>query len=232
MKKLLSAVLALCVVAAVSASMFAETSVQTINVNVTATVLSPNTVNYTIKNVTDNNTAASFGFGTLNGVQSNWGTLAKQYIEMNVLDNAGTWILRGYTDNFATNPSTTVWGTNYYGAMNQDNPPAGGGCKVYVGMSVSSYVVTGGMLPSVPDNGSMTSPWKVVADKHDSPFVPANGNLAVGGPSWCKIYPATTADGILLASSSSPMYWYVDADFSSAVADSYTAKFKLELLNQ
>lgn len=229
MKKVLSSLMALFFIFGMAvAPVFAETSVQSVNVNVTATVANPNTVTTQIKNIADNANAAAMGFGTINGSQPSWSNMALQYVQISVQDNAPTWNLRAYTNNFeGVSIDTTTWGTDFYGAMLSQTL---GGKKIYLNHTVNTAAPVGGVAPVAPMAGGSGTVWKIVQDRNDSGYNPGYINIAVGGPDYTKIFPQDS-DGIVLAAPTTPFYWYVEGNFNAVAADSYTAKFKLELVN-
>lgn len=227
----------------------AEISISSATVPVTATVEGTNVLTAQTKNIVGNTDATTITFGAIAATPALWGNLAQQYIGVSVLDNAPSWRLRSMTNNFTTQPSTTTWGFAYGGLV------ATNGAKAPM-----AWLNNTTLLPAGPVTGNpATEPakgWTFLKDmrdvddpatlstttangfgNHDESFPAADAqgytNIAFGAPSFTRIVrPNATGGSDELTNTNDAWYFYVEADFKSSPAASYTSILILELLNQ
>jgi hypothetical protein len=253
------AALSLAVMAA--APLFAETSVNQANINVSATVLPANSLTAQPKLLSNSQNAASIGFNDINAGAALWSTRPLQYVQVVVNDNAPGWRLRIYTNNFTVAPAT-VTGHAFGGLVNvvstatitkapmawmilPDTGTNAGG-----GPGVGNPACGGPRDPVNPvpecEAASYNNGWTFFKDLWDrqapgtnpdkTSFAAADGagytTVAFGAPSFTRIVrPNVTGGNQEVATPASPFYLYNEADFSGSAAGSYTAKLVVELLN-
>jgi len=194
----------------------AYTPYQSESVGVSATVGISDTLTLQAKNISDDSNADSIAFGSV----ANQRVLAPQYVEVNVGSNRNNWELAIYTDNFATAPDTTTWGTQYGGLI---GATAGNRAP----MLWETYDEKQATTPAT-DEGA----WTWFKDKHDTGDYPwledgvQSGyvNIAFGGPdSMTIISPTDDHTMAVMQEATSPIVVYINGEFTSAPADSYTA---------
>ncbi len=181
------------------------------------------------KKISDNTNVTLIDFGSLPGGTGN--KLAAQYVELNVASNYGGWELEVYTDNFATQPSTTTWGYQYGGMK-------GAIAGNRVGMVWQAYRVT----TAVSDPPVALTNWTYLKDKRDVDMpgtVPNESwatahsqgytNIAYGGPDWMNVVePGTT--GVL--DTDKKLMVYLGGIFGSAPADTYGTTVGIDLYHE
>jgi hypothetical protein len=218
----------------------AETSVGTSTVGVSATVLGVNTLTAEPRNVSDDQPAPGVAFGSVSPGGSAWSELADQYLRVAVNDNAASWRLRAYSNNFASPPSTATWGFQYGGLIGNV-----AGAKAPGAWLTNPNAIPGGPGVGNPADGTSNG-WTFLKDFHDvddpgaagdSSFAGSDAdgytNIAFGSPSFTRIVRPNIGGGSeALATPTSPFFFYLEADFSASPADSYSGTYVLELINQ
>jgi hypothetical protein len=222
-------------------SLYAETQVGVSSVAVSATVTGVNSLTTDIRNISDDSEASAVAFGTVSSGGPAWGTLPNQYVRVRVQDNAASWRLRSYTDNFDSRPSTATWGLQY-GGLKGASP----GAKVPMGWMALPNTVPNGPGTGNPADGTSNG-WTFLKDEHDvdDPATVGNDegfpasdqagytNIAFGSPSFTRVVrPNISGGSEALGNPTDPFYWYVEGDFSSAPATTYSGNIVLELINQ
>ena len=185
------------------------------SVGVSATLGISDTLTVQAKNISDNGSVTSVAFGSVTNAR----VVAPQYVEINVGSNRNNWELDIYTDNFATAPSTTTWGTQYGGLIGA----TAGNCAPMLWETYDSTVST----PNTTEGA-----WTWFKDKHDTGDYPwledgvQSGyvNIAFGGPdSMTIISPTVDKNMAVMQQATSPIVVYLNGKFTSSPADSYTA---------
>jgi hypothetical protein len=159
-------------------------------------------------------------------------------VQLSINDNSILWLLRAYTTNFVSAPSTTTWGYQYGGLVSTTTTS---GNHVAMGWQCSTSPVA----PVCGDpQYSPTNGWTYMKDVWDvnppgvsnESFVYAVGagycNIAYGSASYTRVVNPTNANGLPLASPSGNFYLFTEADFSNPSNDSYTFNLVLELIHQ
>lgn len=227
----------------VSGVLFAETSVTTNNISASATISSVNNLTTALLNIADDLSAAGLAFGSVSSGGKAWNTLPGQYVKTTVEDNSVAWRLRVYSDNYVTAPSTSAYGFSYGGLKGVVN-----GSKVPMGWMCLPNTVPGGPGVGDPSTGTLNG-WTYFKDAHDvdDPSTTGTGkdesfgaadaagytNIAFGAPSYTRVIrPNISGGSEQLPTTATPFYVYLEGDFSSSAATSYSGTIKLELLNQ
>ena len=130
----------------------AYTPYQSGSVGVSATIGVSDILALQAKNISDDAAVGAVTFGNV----ANERVVAPQYVEINVDSNRNSWELDIYTDNFATAPDTTTWGTQYGGLI---GTTAGNRAP----MLWETYDEKEAATPA-PDEGA----WTWFKDKHDT----------------------------------------------------------------
>lgn len=164
-----------------------------------------------------------------------------QYVKVDHSDNSLAWEIKIYTDNFATDPSTTTWGYNYggmIGLLPGARLPMGWHARV--DNSLASAFVAG-------DPGAMVSVgWNFTKDKRDKDIPgtvedeswlgptgdAAYANIAYGNQAWQRVIDPLVGP---------PDYSYEDTDktfvvevegcFGEASADTYGTTISFDLVH-
>jgi hypothetical protein len=215
-----------------------------------ATVTGVSTVTATLKLITTNVVVPGGSFTTLASSKS-WDSEADQYVDLTVNDNAISWRMRTYTNNFSTSssfysPSTATWGLQYGGLVSTNT--AGG--KASMGWQASTSTVAGGYnINRTTSTGNPADPltgWTFYKDAQDdwavsfatdaAKFYNADAtgytNIAFGGNGSTNIVePLVTGGSVTLPKATQDFFLYWDADFSTAGAASYKATVLVELIN-
>lgn len=201
-------------------------------------------------------------FGTITGTPALWSNKPLQAVKIKVDNNAQSWRLRTYTENFpAATPSTTTWGWNFGGMK------AGDGAKAAMGWMILPDTGThaaGGPGTGDPANGSIKSTsnviiggngWTYLKDSKDyndpSNDIIVDGintkdesftgsdaagycNIAFGGPSTTNIVRPNIDPGNELLSSGrdGDFFFYAEANFNGAPGGSYSTTVKFDLINE
>jgi hypothetical protein len=216
----------------------AYTSILIRSFTATASVGAVNTFTAQPLTIATNATATGFTFGA----QSNGApyiSVPLEYMSISVNDNSALWKLQTYTNDFATQPSTTTWGLSYGGLIG-----ATAGDKVSMVWQVLTSTVAGGPVLGVLP-GQTGSFWTYFKDKMDvqsntgldtTSFAAAQAagycNIAYGGASigTTAIVDSATGGQVALPSKQTPFDMYVRGDFSTAPADpTYTGTVIVEL---
>jgi hypothetical protein len=219
----------------------AATTVDTYNTSVTATVGAVNAFTRNIRKIADNSADTAISFGAQSSAAPLWGSKPSQYLALSIDDNAPSWNLRVYTDNFASLPATATWGYQYGGLKgNVDGAKAAMGWMVLPNTDTNA---SGGPGLGNPADGS-TNGWTFIKDKsdQDDPSTasddsfagfPGYLNVAYGASSFTSIVrPNLTGGAEQLPARTDPFYMYFEGNFNGAPAASYSANLKLELINQ
>ncbi|MEE9316402.1 MAG: hypothetical protein V3U97_04760, partial [bacterium] len=157
-------------------------------------------------------TAAAIAFGS---VSPGAGFLAApQYVKVDHDDNSLAWEIKIYTDNFATEPSTTTWGYNYGGMIGLVP-----GARLSMGWHarVDNSLTLASAFAAEDPAADPTEGWNFVKDKSDKD-IPGTGedeswlgplgdasyaNVAYGSPTWQRVIDPLVGP---------PDYSYVDGD--------------------
>jgi hypothetical protein len=174
---------------------------------------------------------------------------ATEYIKVTHDDNSLAWEIKIYTNNFATEPSTTTWGYNYGGMI---------GLVPGARLPMAWHAETADFVSSPFAVGSATTTpsvgWNFVKDKRDKdiPGTPEDeswlgpndagehgkgtagyANVAYGGPDYQKVIDPRVG---------SPEYGYLDGDkiftvevegiSSAASADTYGTTISFDLVHK
>jgi len=222
-----------------AASMSFAAFVSNATVSMSATVGGVNSMTVVVKNVSDNATAA-YALGSLASGGAAYNTKALQYAQINVNDNASSWKVRIWTNNYTDGtPSTTIWGFQY-GGLRGD----GAGSKIAMGWQAAIAIVASGITPDTPVN-SATTGWSFLKDLKDvdDPSAPgdfsfatadADGytTVAFGNGSYTNVVvPNAPGGSRALALRGDPFYIYTEADLSVASATEYTGTLVIDLSN-
>jgi len=245
MKKLF-ALGAAVLVAGIVTTARAETIVAVNTADVSATVTGLSALFTDVLKMSDNSAVVdrTLKFGTIAGNPAAWSNKPGEAIKIKVDDNALSWRLRTYTDNFATAPSTTTWGFNFGGLKgNVDGAKASMGWMILPDTGTHAAGGPGTGDPSqVPPNG-----WTFVKDAkdYDDPntaasdesFASSDGagytNVAFGTASFTRIVRPNIGGGNeALASRDADFYYYAEANFNGATAATYGTTIKFDLINQ
>ncbi len=224
---------------------FAETQVRSSSITVSASIVGVNTLFTEIRTIAaagEGDVATVIDFVGAESGAPEWTNLPAQYVKVAVTDNALSWRLRTYTNNFAneTTISTTTWGTQYGGLKGDVD-----GAKASLAWLCNPTAIPNGPAVSVdgyvtPSSGTVNG-WTFMKDARDegetSSFSASDEggytNIAFGSPSFTRIVRPNIAGGNeALASRTAPFYYYIKADFSSAPAAEYDTTLVFELLNQ
>jgi len=184
-------------------------------------------------------TATSISFGSLPAGTSF--LVPGQYIKVVHNDNSLVWEIKIYTNNFATEPSTTTWGLNYGGMIGLvPGARLPMGWHARVDDSLTTKFAAG-------DPAATTSVgWNFVKDKRDKdiPNTPADeswlgpkgdaayANVAFGGPGYQNIVnPQDTVD---YSDSDTNKTFVVEVEgcFGSAPADTYATTIYFDLVHK
>lgn len=198
------------------------------SVPATATLGASTSLSVQAKRISDNGTVASVDFGSLPGGTGN--KLAAQYVEINVASNYGSWELEVYTNNFATQPSTTTWGYQYGGMKGST-----------VGNRVAMAWLAHTATTSVSDPPADLTGWTYVKDKKDvdMPGTPTNENwttahsdgytnIAYGGPDYLMVVKPSGA----VLDTDNKLMVYLGGLFGSAAADTYSTTIGIDLYHE
>jgi len=187
-----------------------------------------------VKNIVDNSSTTAVGFGTINVLTNK---LAPQYVEIAVRSNAlgstGAWELEIYTNNFASQPSTTTWGYQYGGMVDTG---ADGGHRVP--MVWQAYRST----HTVTDPPANLAGWTYLKDWKDidipgttmneswaSAHAGGYTNVAYGGVDYLMVVePLTT--GVL--DNDNTFVVYLGGQFSAAASDTYSTTLRFDLYHE
>ena len=210
-------------------------------VTVNASVTGSNTLTTQAKSIAGNGSSTTITYATIVGHPAAWSTLADQYIQISVDDNAPSWRLRSFTNNFVgiSSVPTNVWGYAYGGLKGDVN-----GAKAAVAWRNNSTILSTGPTTGNPQTG--TNGWTFIKDMRDEDdpiavgdqsFVAADlagyTNIAFGAPSYTRMVNPTVEGGSeSLATITTPWFYYTEADFSPSPAATYSTSLVLELLNQ
>ena len=214
--------------------------IDTKSVPASATLLGVNTLSVTAMNYSGVGTPTSIAFGTVSSTASF--LVPGQYVKVVHDDNSLAWEIKIYTNNFATDPSTTTWGYNYGGmiglVLGARTPMA---WHARVDNSVSSPFQVGSAT-TTPSVG-----WNFVKDKRDKniPDTPADeswlgplgdasyANVAFGWPGNQRVIDPRVG---------SPDWSYVDENktfmvevegcFGSAPAGTYGTTIFFDLVHK
>jgi hypothetical protein len=231
-------------------------TVDTATVDVTATVTGVSTLTTQPKNIdtdtddTNDTDATNIAFGSIGAGTGVWGNLPGQYVRINVDDNAPSWRLSAYSNNFGgAVPDPADWPGTQFGGMISQGGILGQRAPM-AWMSLPNTVANGPGtgLPSDPTQG-----WTFMKDlaDQDDPATATNDesfaasdaagftNVAFGAASFTNIVrpnlddPATpqSEGSETLAGRTDPFYWYVEADFSGSSAADYGTTINLDLIN-
>ena len=190
------------------------------SVGVSATLGISDTLTVQAKNISDNGSVTSVAFGSVTNAR----VVAPQYVEIDVGSNRNSWELAIYTDNFATAPDTTTWGTQYGGLIGSNTA---GNRAPMLWETYDAYWTPG---PGVGEEA-----WTHVKDKYDidtgtnttswaGSVSDGYVNIAFGGPDYTNII--TPNDGhseTEIKAATSPIAVYLNGEFTSAGADNYAA---------
>ncbi|MBK7207426.1 MAG: hypothetical protein IPH91_03995 [Elusimicrobia bacterium] len=147
----------------------AETVVAVNTVDAVATVSVVDDLYTDVMIMSNNNLTAvrTLNFGTINGTPALWSNKPLQAVKIKVDDNAPSWRLRTYTDNFpATTPTTTTWGWNFGGMK------AGDGNKAAMGWMI------------LPDTGTHAGGGPGTGDPQFGSIKSTTTGLITGGNGW------------------------------------------------
>lgn len=228
-----------------SSAVFAETSMFTSSIDVSASVLTTSLILPQILNISNDLENTAIAFGSVNSDALAWANQPAQYIKLTVTDNSAAWRLRAYSDNYTEAPATSTWGYQYGGLRG-----AVDGAKIPMGWLVNKTVLAGGPVLGNPSLG-VTNGWTFLKDIHDvrdplftnpdgtpgdNSFAAADlagyTNIAFGGAAYTNIVrPNVSTGSESLATPTTPFYMYLEGSFNAAVATSYTGALKLELIN-
>jgi hypothetical protein len=174
-----------------------------------------------------------------------------EYIAINVDDNAASWKLQIFSDDFVSAPSTVTYGFQYGGLIGDQ---VSYGTKVSMAWIASTMTVmnaTGGpALGNIP--GTAGSQWTFLKDVHDiddplavvtsttsSSWTNAQkagyANIAYGSVAGTSVVTTdASGTGVMrpLKNRKDQISVYVRADFSLAPADKYHGTIGLELYHQ
>ena len=222
-----------------------ETTVAGTTISVTASVSGVVNLSTQPKNITDNSNAAGLTFTTVTSKPAAWSNRSLQYVQISVDDNAISWRLRTYSNNFSTytnkpnSISTTTWGFAYGGMVSGTQ-----GAKVSMAWLANVTLLT----PTVgnPALGT-TNGWTYLKDFNDVddpntnpaiesfPVADSQGytNIAFGSPAFTRVVdPRASGSSNSLTATNDSWFLYFEGDFNSSPAASYSTNLVLELLNQ
>lgn len=202
---------------------------ETGTVPATATLGASTSLSVQAKRITTDADESSVDFGSLSGAVGN--KLAPQYVQVDVTSNYGAWELEIYTDNFATQPDTGIWGYQYGGMKGATDGNR-------TGMVWRAYRAT----TSVSDPPVALTDWTYLKDKKDIdiPGTPDNEswatahvdgytNIAYGGPDYVMVVePGTTGE----LDSDNTFVTYLGGLFGSAASDSYSTVIGFDLYHE
>ena len=233
----------------------AETTVDTKQTTVSATINAAKTLSMAIKNIVDDSVApGGLTFGSVATDAAEWANQPAEYIELAVDDNVAlSWRLRTYTDNFAVAPDMATWKEQFGGLIGTTIP----GAKVPMGWLVNPTTIPNGPGLGDPAVGRVVDSSGVVSgngftylkDFNDYDIVSTTGtdqvesfaaadlagycNVAFGSNSETNIVrPNLTAGNEKLAARDAPFFYYVEGNFKAALGDAYETTIKFDLINQ
>jgi len=212
--------------------------VATDSVPASATLQGVNTVSVQAVNYGGSGTTA-IAFGS---VSPGVGFLAApQYVKVDHNDNSLAWEIKVYTDNFATEPSTTTWGYNYGGMIGLvpgARLPMGWHARVANSLTSSFAAADPAANPS--------EGWNFVKDKGDKdvPGTPDNeswlgptgdaayANVAFGGPGYQNV--VNPQDSVDYSDPDTDKTFVVEVEgcFASATADTYSTTISFDLVHK
>lgn len=237
-----AAAMALLLLTASLPALRAETQVNGTTIAVTATVIGVNNLITTVKNISNQASTTSITFGAVASPAAVWNNRAQQFVDISVEDNALSWRLRLYSNNFGSAPSTTTWAFQYGGLIgNVAGAKAPGAWSVLPDTGVVQF---GGPGAGNPATGTVNG-WTFMKDLHDADdpstvgnesFAAADAtgydNIAFGSPSFTRIIrPNVVGGSDALSATFSHFYLFLESDFSSSPAASYSTNLVLDLLN-
>jgi hypothetical protein len=198
------------------------------SVPATATLGASTSLTVQAKTIVGNTDVASINFGSLPGGTTNM--YARQYVAAEVASNYGGWELEIYTDNFATQPSTTTWRFQYGGMK---GATAGNRAPMVWQAYRSTHTVA--------DPPANLVGWTYLKDKKDvdDPGSPGDQswtrahmdgytNIAYGGPDYVMVVEPT--GGVL--DTDKKLMVYLGGLFGSAAADTYGTTLGIDLYHE
>lgn len=225
-------------------------------VEITATISSFGTMNMDFLKIADDTDVGAIEFGAVENTVGDWSTLPKAYIKISVIDDAPSWTLRVYTDNFKDQPAPEIstWGYQYGGLVDHTRP----GAKVALGWLASESLrgstgpVTGNPADGRKLDNTVDPPqwlsggngFTYLKDKsdNDDPIQPGNQGfvitdgyltVAFGSPSYTRVVrPDLEPGNIELATATSPFYFYVEGQFRGASAADYGTMINFDLVSE
>jgi len=182
----------------------------------------------------------AIAFGTLGSGGAAYSTKATQYVQIAVNNNAASWKVRTWTNNYGSQPSTTTWGFQYGGLKGAVN-----GDKISMGWQASSATAAGINLVAGDPATSASNGWtylKDIKDVWDNVIVPHNDfatsdaagytTVAYGNGTYTNInVPNAVGGSRALTNRTDSFYLYTEADLSVASADTYTGTLVIDLTN-